>query len=220
MSRNTAAVTSASQLAQLRYRVLCHVDSLASGPVRACTGGNFIRTASNTYTPIGGFGGIDDPVAEDADIFPRTVRLWLAATNTSQIVDMVNESLFNKPVKLYRAFLTDSYTVVDTPSLLSSLRINKVSMKTNDTQRGNYYTIECESKLRRNARAQFYDKATLQQVYGNSGDTFFNFLYLIPTVRAAWGQLPNFGIPLTSLPPGSPGSPGWNPGNISGPNGY
>jgi hypothetical protein len=211
MSRNSVgSVTSASQLSQLRYHVLCHVDSLTGGSVRACTGNRFIIAGATTYSPIGGWGGIDDPIAEDSDPFPRSVRLWFSAVNTSSLLtNVVNENMFNRPVKLFRCFLDDSLTVVGTPQLLSSLRVNKVGLKTSDETRGNYFEIECESRLRRNARAQYYDRATLQQVFGSSGDTFFDFMYLIQSTRAQWGELSNFVIPS-----GIPTYPDYNPSGL------
>lgn len=214
MSRDSStSVTSASAASQVRYRLLCEINSLTSGSIRACNGGNFITVGANTYSPVGGFGGID-PVQEDSDIFPRAVRLWLCAVSTSQVVDLKNENLFNRELRVSRCFLTDSLTVVDTPNLVWRGRVNKVSFKTNDPERGNFYEVECESRLRRNPRARYYDQATLQIVMGHSGDTFFNFLPQIPLAKASWGQssnltdfnannaAQNFNYTFPSLPPG------------------
>lgn len=190
MTRDTvASVTSAASLPQLRFRMLCRVDSTSGGTVRACSGGNFVFDGVNTWSPIGAFGSVD-AIQEDSDPFPRAVRIKLAAVNTGQIVDMVNEQLFNKPVKFYRCFLDDTLAVIGTPQLWWSGKINTVNMVTLDPQLGNYYEIECESRLRRSARAQYFNTQTLQQVLGSSGDTFFNYVQLIPLRKAPWGSLP------------------------------
>jgi hypothetical protein len=193
MSRNSSAtVTSASYATQLRYRLLVDINSLTNGNVHACTGGNFIMVGANTYTPVGGFGGLD-PVTEAVAVFPRAIRFWLAAVNTTQIVDVVNENFFNKQFKVWRAFLTDSLTIVDTPQLLWVGRGNTVQLVTNDPARGNYYEVEAESRIRQVAKAQYFDQWTQQMVLGYSGDTFFDYIPQIPLFIAPWGHA-SYGI--------------------------
>ena len=112
MSRHiSAAVESISQLAQVRYRLLVEVDSLSTGMTRACSGLQFISAFGNTYSPIGYLGGLDK-IQEEADVFPRAVRLWFAAVSTTQIQDVLTENMFNCPVRIYSTFLTDSLTCV------------------------------------------------------------------------------------------------------------
>ncbi len=124
MSRNvSAAVTSISQLGTLQYRMLCEVDSLSTGMTRACTGQQFIVFNGNTYAPVGNLGGIEK-IQEDVDIFPRAVRMWFSAVNTNQIQDVLNETIFNLPLRIYRTFLTDSFTCVSTPEIIFNGRVN------------------------------------------------------------------------------------------------
>lgn len=187
MSRNlSAAVTSISQLAQVQYRLLVEVDSLSTGITRACTGYNFIVFNGNTYSPVGNLGGIEK-IQEDSNIFPRAVRLWFSAVNTSQIQDVLNESMFNRPVRVYRTFLTDSYTAVSTPEQLFRGRINTCEMKLGDDNRGDHFELEIESRLMRRPRAQFCDRETLWTTYAQSGDMFFDWVTKIPFVKALWG---------------------------------
>lgn len=186
MSRNTAAVESASQFPVLRYRVLVDVMS-CSAPIHVCTGGNFIYTGANTYSPIGGLGSMD-PVQEDSDVFARAVRLQLAAVFTSQIADLTSENLFNKPVNIWRCFLNEGLTIVDTPSLLFKGRINTANLYLDDPQKGNYYEIEVESRLKRNPRALYFDRQTLWNAMQQSGDTFFDQLTNIPNYIGEWGK--------------------------------
>jgi hypothetical protein len=187
MSRDlSAAVTSVAQLPTVQYRWLVEVDSLSTGMTRACTGYQFIVFNGNTYAPVGNLGGAEK-VQEDADVFPRAVRLWFAAVSTTQIQDILNENMFNRPVRILRTFLTDSYTNVATPEQLFQGYINTAEMKLKDPERGDFFEIEVESRLRRPPRAQFFDRETLWTFYNQSGDTFFDFLSQIPLAKAQWG---------------------------------
>lgn len=189
MSRNlSAAVTSASQEDTVQFRLLCEVDSLSTGMTRACTGYNFIVFNGNTYSPVGHLGGVEK-IQEDADIYPRAVRMWFSAVNTSQIQDVLSETLFNRPVRLYRTFLTDSFTNVATPEMVFVGKINTCEMKFNDQQRGDYFEIEVESRLMREARAQYFNRETLWTVYSQSGDTFFDYVAQIAMRSANWGVM-------------------------------
>lgn len=187
MSRNdAAAVTSISQLPLVNHRWLVEVDSLSTGMTRACTGYNFVTFLGNTYSPIGHLGGAEK-VQEDSDVYPRAVRLWFSAVNTSQIQDVLNEQLFNKPVRIKRTFLTDSFTCVATPQELFRGFINTAEMKLNNKQRGDSFEVEVESRLARPPRAQYFNRETLWTVYSQSGDTFFDFMTQIPLSKADWG---------------------------------
>jgi hypothetical protein len=187
MSRDlSAAVTSAAQLDTVQYRWLVEVDSLSTGMTRACTGYQFIVFNGNTYSPVGHLGGAEK-IQEDAQVFPRAVRMWFAAVSTTQIQDVLNENLFNRPVRIYRTFLTDSYTNVATPEELFRGFINTCEMRLQDPQRGDYFEIEVESRLRRPAIKQYFNSATLRTLYAQSGDTFFDYLTRIPLTKAKWG---------------------------------
>lgn len=187
MSRNLqTATTSASYEADLRFRLLVEVSSVTGGTTRACTGRNFIAFAGNTYSPVGNLGGIE-AIKEESDIYARAATMWFAAVNTQQIQDVLSESLFNCPVRVLRCFLTDSLTIVTSAETLFRGFVNQCDMKLKDPQRGDHFTIEVESRLARPPRAQYFDRETLQYVLGSSGDTFFDFTHMIPSVKANWG---------------------------------
>lgn len=202
MSRDlTAAVTSAAQLDTIQYRWLVEVDSLSTGMTRACTGYQFVVFNGNTYSPVGNLGGAEK-IQEDVDVFPRAVRLWFAAVSTTQIQDVLNENMFNRPVRIYRTFLTDSFTNVATPEELFRGFINTCEMKLKDPERGNYFEIEVESRLQRQSNKQYFDRETLWTFYGQSGDTFFDYLGQIPLTKAKWG------VPVFFGGGGGPRAPG------------
>ena len=188
MSRNiSAAVTSISQLATVQHRWLVEVYSMTGGTTRACTGYQFLTFNGNTYAPIGDWGGAEK-IQEDSDLFPRSVRMWFSAINTNNMIqDVLNESMFNKQVRIYRSFLTDSYTNVSTPEELFRGFINTCEMRLKDPQRGDFFEIEVESRLQRQARGQYFNRETLWTFYGQSGDTFFNQMHKIPLAQAKWG---------------------------------
>jgi hypothetical protein len=211
MSRNTdVAITSASWLPQVRYRALVEVWSL-SGPttLRFCNGGNFVYTGANTYTPVGGIFAVGQ-VQEDTDPFARSLKGQFACVYSSQISDMLAENLFRKPVKLYRAFLASDYSVVGTPQLMHVGYIDKVSLKYGDPS-APYFEFESESRLRQSGRPRYFNRETLQQYLGFTGDTFFDYVTQIPLFKSTWSGLPH-GLAHTT--PGAPptGVWGWTPG--------
>jgi hypothetical protein len=187
MTRNTAAVESSYQLPLVRHRLLCDINSTTGGNLHVCTGGNFIYTGANTYSPIGGAGTVD-PVAEGSDVFARAVRLQMAAVNTSQIVDLAAENLFNKPVALWRCVLDESLTMIDTPQLLFKGKINTAHLVVDDPEKGNYYEVEVESRLKQNPKAMYFNRQTLWTAMNFSGDTFFDQLVNIPNFVGEWGK--------------------------------
>lgn len=207
MSRNTdSAVTSVSQLSQVRFRFLCEVWSASGGTAYACTGDKFIYTNATTYSPIGRLGGFDK-IQEDSEPFPRAVTLWFAAINSAVIADVLSETLYSKPIKLYRCFLTDSFTAAGAAQLAFVGYVDKVTMKLGDSERGNYFEIACESRLRQPTAARYFNKETLWTAMGYSGDTFFNYQSQVPLFVAPWGNQP-YGIsadgavsPEVTVPP-------------------
>ena len=118
-------------------------------------------------------------------MFPRGVRMWLSAVNSSMLAEPLSENLFNKDVILYRAFLDDTFTCVSTPEQMFRGKINEVNIKLADTVRGNYYEITVESRLRKEPRSSRFNKESLWQTY--SGDTFFNYVDQIQGFRSLWG---------------------------------
>jgi hypothetical protein len=163
------------------------VYSLSTGTTRACTGYQFLTFNGNTYSPIGNLGGAEK-IQEDVNPFPRATRLWFAAVSTTQIQDVLSENLFNRPVRIYRSFLTDSFTNVATPEELFRGFINTCDMELQNPQRGDFFQIEVESRLMRKSRAQYLNRETLWTFYNQSGDTFFDYLHLIPLTKANWGS--------------------------------
>lgn len=188
MSRDLqAAVTSAAAAPDVRFRLLVEVHSLNLGGVtRAVNGYNFVTFNGNTYSPVGNLGGIE-PIQEESDVFARQVRMWFAAVDSSQVADVLGESMFNCPIKIMRAFLTHSLTLVASAETLWSGFVEEVDMKLKDPQKGNHFTISGESRMARPPAARFFNKETHQVVRGHSGDLFFNYLPTIAFHKANWG---------------------------------
>lgn len=182
-----AAVTSAAAAQTLAYRVLVDMG-VTSGTLYACTGNQYVYVNANTYSPVGLLGGID-PIKEESDSFPRTVRLWLSAVGSSNLFEPLRESMFNRPVSVRRCFLDpQTFTPVASAELMWSGRVNKVVVRLGDAERGNYYEVEAETTLRRKAISAYFNLETHMQTY--SGDTFFSLVDQVPLFKAMWGQQP------------------------------
>jgi len=159
---------------------------VTSGTIYACNGYRFLYAMGNTYTPVGVLGGIE-PIQEESDPFPRGLKLWLAAVNSSQLYEPLREDMFNRTVKVWEAFLDpDTFALSNTPELRWQGRINEVEIRFNDSERGNYYEVSAETELRRTPQKAYFNKETLWLTY--SGDTFYDLMHLIPTQRTMWGQ--------------------------------
>lgn len=159
---------------------------VTSSTLYACTGNRYLSAMGNTYTPVGRLGGID-PIQEESDPFPRDLRLWMAALNSSDLYEPLRESMFGRTVKVWRSFLNDdTFTISHTPELAYEGKINEVEIRFGDPERGNYYEITCINETRREPVVAYSNKETLQLTY--SSDTFCDFQHLIPTFKSFWGQ--------------------------------
>lgn len=185
MTRHTtAAVDSALSLPEITWAMLADIG-ITSGTLYVCTGNRFIYS-TNTYNPVGGFGTID-PIREESDAFPRGVKMNIALVSSQAIYEAFNEQLFNKPVVLYKAVLSNA-TVVGTPEIIFKGRINHCGGRISQ-QDGSYFELEVESRLRREPRTAFFNRETLWQTY--SGDTGANYIERIPLYKSTWGSLAN-----------------------------
>lgn len=194
-----SAANSASAAPQLQYRQLATIG-VQSGNLYTCNGTEFLFTLGNTYTPVGGLGGIE-PIQDEADVQPRTLRLWLQAIGSSDLFEPLKEDMFNRPVLIDHGYVSMSAaaTLVSTPERLWSGYINNVDVHFADIEKGNFFEIEAESSLRRKAEVVNFTREALQTVMGQSGDTFFDFIYQVPVIKALWGNQ------ATSLNGASPG---------------
>jgi hypothetical protein len=182
---------------------------VTSGTIYACNGYRYLYAMGNTYTPVGVLGGME-PIQEESDPFPRGLKLWLAAVNSSQLYEPLREDMFNRPVKVWEAFLDpQTFALSNTPELRWQGKINEVEIRFNDSERGNYYEVSAETELRRAPRRAYFNKETLWQIY--SGDTFYSLMHLIPTQRTMWGQ-----EATTFSAPRGPGRPGRGRGQLDG----
>lgn len=202
-----AAVTSAAASPQLAYRQLVDIG-VTSGTVYACTGGQYIYALGNTYSPVGPLGGID-PIQEESDPFPRSVRMWLSAVDSSTLYEPLREDMFGRTVVVRHAYLNpELLTLVATPEVLWEGFINKVEIRFGDIERGTFYEIEAENALRKRAPITNFNLESHWAVLSQSGDTFFSYIDQVPLTRSMWGQQPTMYIGM-----------GRNPGNAVSPEG-
>lgn len=190
MTRHTyAAAESAAADILLHYRLLVDIG-VTSSTIYACTGNKYIFTLGNTYSPVGILGQIE-PVEDQADVTPRTLKLTLQSVNSRDMFEPLREDMFNRPVRIYRAYEhPNSGTLVSTPDLHWRGFINDVKLNWGDRERGNFIEIEAETALRRTSEVTNFTKEAHWTVLSQSGDTFFNFMHQIPLAKAMWGNQP------------------------------
>lgn len=195
MSRDTtSSVTSANAAPAINWCIMADIG-VTSSTIYACTGDKFITSGGNTYSPVGYLGGVE-PVQEDADTFPRGMKMWVALVNSQALYEAMAEHLFNRSVSVYRAALNPSsaYAVVGTPQMFFKGRINRCEVKLGDPQRGNYFELEVESRLRREAASAYYTREMMYQTY--SGDTLFDYVHLVPGYKSVFDGKTQSGLNL------------------------
>lgn len=191
MSRfSTTVPVSASADTHIAYRQLVDVTVNSGVTLYLATGNQFIFTLGNTYSPVGGLGGIE-PIEEEAEPQPNTVRLWLSAVDSASLFAPLQEDMFGRSVVIRHCYLNpNDWSAIHTPDTLWTGFINKVEVRFADTERGNFYEIEAETALRRQALVNNFNRETHWVGMGYSGDLFFNFIDQIPLARTMWGQRP------------------------------
>jgi hypothetical protein len=171
----------------LAFRQLVDIG-ITSGTLYACSGKQYLFARGNTYSPVAGFGGIE-PIKEESDAFPREVRLWMRAVNSSDLYEPLREDMFNRPVRVYETLLNpDNFTVAHTPEPRWEGYVNEVEIRFGDEERGNYYEVGAISDMGREPVLAYSNKETL--TLEHSGDTFCDYQHLVPSVKAMWGQQP------------------------------
>lgn len=197
------ASNSYSQLPQVAYRQLVDVG-ITSGTLYCCTGAQFIYALGNTYTPVGPLGGIE-PIQEESDPFPRTVRAWLAAVDSSSMFEPLREDMFGRPLTVRHVYLDpQTFTPVSTPEPLWDGFINRVELRFTDMDRGPHFEVEAINALAKRAPVSNFNLETHWTAMPYSGDTFFAYVDQIPLYRAKWGQQPTS---FASLAPGRGAAP-------------
>lgn len=180
---------------------------LDSGTLRIYNGAGFLMVGANTYSGVGDLGNVE-PIKEDADEFPRGLKITLAAVTSSNLLsEAIGETLFNRQIKLYRCWYnTTSKSVVNTAEVWFRGRINEVNAHRGDPEQGDYLEVTVATRLRREAGVSYYTQEDLWLTY--SGDTFFQHLDKIAGFKSLWGQKATyFDVPgvQRGLPPNFPG---------------
>jgi hypothetical protein len=189
MRHEHAAANSASQESMLKYRQFADVG-VTSGTIHVCNGNRYLYTLGNTYSPVGGLGGIEK-IEAPSDSQPKTLRMWLAAVSSSNMFNMGREDMFNKPVTIRYGYVSNvTNALVSTPSVLWKGNVNQVELHFADEEKGNYFEIEAETSLRSKSEVINFNKETHETVMAQSGDTFFTYIDKVPLTKALWGNQP------------------------------
>ncbi len=201
-----AAVNSALQESLVAYRQMVELG-ITSGTLYFCTGNQFIYALGNTYTPVGGLGGIE-PIQEESDPFPRTVRAWISAIDSASLFSPMQEDMFGRTLMIRHCALNPSnWALVSTPEILWKGQVNKVEVRLSDSERGNFYEVEAESSLAKQAAVANFNLETHWTALNYSGDLFFSLIDQVPLTKAMWGQQPTYYIGSGARSPQSAGVP-------------
>jgi hypothetical protein len=141
----------------------------------------------NTYSPIGHLGGLES-VKEDGQLFPRAVRMWVSIQNSAAMYAALNEVAFRKKVTAWSVLLTDSGTSAGTPQIEFIGRINTGQIHYADPERGNYYEVEVETRLKQAPFGLTLTRDSFQKLVSSTNDRFMDFYHLIETYPSNWGQ--------------------------------
>jgi hypothetical protein len=179
----TAAVGSLMSEQTYGLRVLAHI-SLNSETLYLQTAVGNLVVNTITYAGVGQLGGVDR-ISEDLERFTPGVKLWLSAHSSSLLSETLSENLFNKDVKLYRAFLRDS-ALVNTPELWFRGKVGEINLYRGDQERGDYIEVMCRTRLKKENKSSYYTREDLWLTY--SGDTGFDYHAQIPGFKGRWGQ--------------------------------
>lgn len=168
--------------------------------MRLWTGVGSLMVGSTHYDGIGMMGGIDR-IGENPNNFTSPYKMWLSAVSSASLSEALQEKLFGKDVVLRRAWLRDG-TIVNTPEEWHRGVMGEVTIYRGDEERGNYIEVGVQTKLDRQRRPTYYTKEDLSMTY--SGDTFFDYLDQISTMKALWGQQPTrfSGYSVLAVPKG------------------
>lgn len=182
-----ASVNSYLSEPEIRFLVLCEIDSLSAGTLRASNGIGWLMVGANTYGGVGDFGGLE-PVKESSDEQPQGLKITLGAvTSSTLLIESINENLFNKPIRLYRCFFNqNSQSVVNTPEQWFKGKINEINLTRGDEGRGDYIEIVADANAIRERVAEYMTAEDHTITY--SGDTFFQYLDQIVGFKGLWGQ--------------------------------
>lgn len=216
MRFTSAAANSAAHDYLMRYRQFVEIG-VTSATLYLCNGTEFVFALSNTYSPVGGLGGLE-ALDEAADGSVQSLRAWLAAVGSADLYEPLREDMFNRTFVVRHGFLDkQTDTLVSTPELIWSGFINKVEVRFADSERGNFYEIEAERALRQRAPASNFNLETHWTTLNQSGDTFFQYIDQVPLFRAMWGQQPT---QFNGANGAVPGGGGVNAPYIDNPNWY
>jgi hypothetical protein len=156
----------------------------ASGHVYASDYVSNLSYSGHTYLALGQFGGIE-AVEEDVTMLARPIRLTISGVDSSLVGTAQNEVYQNRSALVMLGVVArSSGTLIDTPETIWEGRMDYMSIAV-DKGVGSI-TINCEHRLRREARVARYTDADLQYLY--SGDLFFHYLPTITGFKALWGS--------------------------------
>lgn len=114
MSRSLTAAVLAELAAAHSAPVYLLEAEFGSGTARACTWDRDITWNGNTYLGNGNFLGVED-LSESTDLEVSRVRVTLSGVDQSWIASVLAEDYIGRALRIWQAFLDDSYALIADP---------------------------------------------------------------------------------------------------------
>ena len=152
--------------------------------VRVTNAGQSILWDNQTWLGVGRLGSIG-AIKETADSQLTGISLSLSGIDSSMVALALNEDYKNRPCRVWMAFLTTGYAVIDAPILMFSGSIDRMDIDIGATAT---VTLTAESRLADwdRPRIRRYTHEDQKSKYPN--DKGFEFVSALVEAKFAWGR--------------------------------
>jgi hypothetical protein len=162
----------------------------SSGPIYLWTGTGSIAWGGNTWIGMGGIGDIT-PIEEGGDVQARGLSLNLSGFDSSLLSHLLtpNEFVLGKTVILYMGLFDGAGSLIDTPFVLWSGRIDQPHIHVDGATAS--INIQCQDKIidLNTPVDRRWTDADQQLVH--PGDKAFEFVNTIQNMTIYWGRTAN-----------------------------
>lgn len=193
MSRSLTAEMLAALAAESVPLTLLVELQFGSGTVNLCNLDYDVTYNGTTWLGAGRVGRISE-VQESEDVQAYGVSLTLSGVDSSLLAIALGEDYQGRTVRIWLAAFDTSYAVIDAPYLVYRGRMD--SMRISAGQQG-VITLNCEGRLAdfQRARVRRYNSADQQMVY--PADKFFEYVPQLASGQAIyWGSAAPAGAAL------------------------
>jgi hypothetical protein len=186
MSRNLSS-TNQTQVAAAHLHEVVMVKLEFDTPVYVHSGIGTISYDGNDYLGVGDFGGVSE-TREAEQLGPAPITLQLSGVDSSLIGEALDSGNYGDVVTIYVGYRQDDGTLYDDPWIVWKgwYENAAISMGTE----GNIISVTCQhdlAVLEESDNGRFTDEDQKRRF---SGDTGFEYVHLIPTLKLMWAGGP------------------------------